>query len=160
MNDFEEDKPSPDMSHVSVVVVGGDNEAIQVIDSSLEVNGGHISSSSPSSSSHASMEHQMPPSTLIIAGSTVDETDTEEDTKPPRSPEVISRSPEVITRSPIIPKKSSEVNNVVNNVSPIMNGKIIHDEPEHHHHSTPKITSDPMRTKRAVSEDINHSRMG
>ena len=61
------------MSHVSVVVVGGDND-IHVMDSSLEVNGGHATSSSsqshatssPSSSSHASIEQ--PPSTLIIPG--------------------------------------------------------------------------------------------
>ena len=52
------------MSHVSVVVVGGDNDAIQVMDSSLEVNGNGsggglaTSSSSPSSSSHGSMEQR------------------------------------------------------------------------------------------------------
>ena len=32
-------------------------------------------------------------------------------------------------------------------------------EPEHHHHSTPKIPVDPMRKKRAVSEEISHHRM-
>ena len=56
-------KSSPDMSHVSVVVVGGDNDAIHVMDSSLEINGNNggglaTSSSSPSSSSHGSMEQR------------------------------------------------------------------------------------------------------
>ena len=68
------------MSHVSVVVVGGDND-IHVMDSSLEVNGGHATSSSsqshatssPSSSSHASIEQ--PPSTLIIPGKNLREID-------------------------------------------------------------------------------------
>ena len=42
-----EDNNSPDMSHVSVVVVGGDNDdtLIKVMDSSLETNN-HSSSSS------------------------------------------------------------------------------------------------------------------
>ena len=96
-----------------------------------------------------------PQSTLIIAGSTIDETDTEEELKqPPRSPspEKARENSKLITTTPEVIKNSS---------SPILNGKIVHDQEivpldhhEHHHHSTPKMTKDSPRSRRAVSEDI------